>query len=100
MWLLAPINVLSPTFLRHKALDSVSEHAVQSAIDDMIQTRRQMTVVIVAHRLSTIRNADMICVIDQGVLVEQGTHAELIAKPSGAYAALVQRQMQITTSME
>jgi ABC-type microcin C transport system duplicated ATPase subunit YejF len=50
------------------------------------------TTVVVAHRLSTVRNADKICVVQRGVIAEQGTHDSLIADPRGAYTALVQLQ--------
>ena len=53
-----------------------------------------MTVLLVAHRLSTVRNADRICVIKGGGVAESGTHSELLARPDGEYAKLVQRQMQ------
>lgn len=84
------------------SLDAESEATVQEAIDDMIQgqrglgTQSGMTVVIVAHRLSTVRNADVICVVDEGRIVEQGSHDELLAKDGGAYKALVQRQMSVS----
>ena len=75
------------------ALDAESEHIVQSAIDSMIE-QSSMTVLLVAHRLSTVRNADRICVIKGGGVAESGTHSELLARPDGEYAKLVQRQMQ------
>jgi len=52
-----------------------------------------MTVVIVAHRLSTVRNADNIVVIRDGTVAEQGTHEELLSDPSGEYSGLVRRQL-------
>jgi ABC-type multidrug transport system fused ATPase/permease subunit len=52
-----------------------------------------MTVVIIAHRLSTVRSADCIFVVDDGKVVEQGNHEELIAKESGVYSGLVRRQL-------
>ncbi len=70
------------------ALDTVSERQVQKAID---QVSRNRTVVVVAHRLSTIRNADNILVLEEGRLVEQGTHTELIAK-QGVYWKYVRMQ--------
>lgn len=83
------------------ALDSESEHVVQEAIDGMISGQRRldsdpsrsMTVVIVAHRLSTIRNADCIYVVKEGQVAEQGSHDELIAIENGVYASLVERQL-------
>ncbi|CAM6099091.1 unnamed protein product [Calypogeia fissa] len=68
------------------ALDAESEHAVQEALDRVMVHR---TTVVVAHRLSTVRNADMIAVIKDGAIVEQGNHEELIVKAAGAYASLV-----------
>mmetsp|Transcript_13507 Transcript_13507/g.27963 ORF Transcript_13507/g.27963 Transcript_13507/m.27963 type:complete len:97 (+) Transcript_13507:1446-1736(+) len=50
------------------------------------------TVVLVAHRLSTVVNADSICVIDKGSVLEQGNHHELVAKKGGIYASLVAKQ--------
>ncbi|KAI3456077.1 hypothetical protein Pfo_012740 [Paulownia fortunei] len=71
------------------ALDAESERIVQEALDNVMANR---TTVIVAHRLTTIRNADFIAVVHSGKLVEQGTHAELIEDPEGAYAQLVRMQ--------
>ncbi|GAM40302.1 leptomycin efflux transporter [Talaromyces pinophilus] len=70
------------------SLDSESEKLVQEALDVAVQRR---TTIAVAHRLSTIRNADLICVLDHGVLVESGTHSQLIAK-RGVYFQMVQTQ--------
>lgn len=66
------------------SLDSVSETLVQNAIDSVSVNR---TVIIIAHRLSTVRNADKIIVLNNGRLVEEGTHLELINK-QGQYAVL------------
>ncbi|CAL5068216.1 unnamed protein product [Urochloa decumbens] len=72
------------------ALDAGSESIVQEALDRLMVGR---TTVVVAHRLSTIRCVDMIAVIQQGQVVETGTHDELLAKGSaGAYAALIRFQ--------
>ncbi|KAL2164185.1 hypothetical protein VTH06DRAFT_3399 [Thermothelomyces fergusii] len=70
------------------ALDSESEHVVQAALDKAAKGR---TTIAVAHRLSTIQKADVIYVFDQGRVVEQGTHAELMKK-NGRYAELVNLQ--------
>nr|GMD08275.1 ABC transporter B family member 9-like [Ipomoea batatas] len=71
------------------ALDAESERIVQEALDRVMSNR---TTVVVAHRLTTIRNADLIAVVQSGKLVEQGTHDELIRDPNGAYSQLVQMQ--------
>ena len=71
------------------ALDSATEKLVQSAITKMQKGR---TTIIIAHRLSTIQNADRIIVLKEGVIVEQGSHADLI-KASGEYAKLNQQQL-------
>ncbi|KAI7726411.1 hypothetical protein M8C21_016957, partial [Ambrosia artemisiifolia] len=70
------------------ALDSGSESIVQEALDRLMVGR---TTVVVAHRLSTIRNVNSIAVIQQGQIVETGTHEELISK-AGAYASLIRFQ--------
>ncbi|KAM7199857.1 P-loop containing nucleoside triphosphate hydrolase protein [Rhypophila sp. PSN 637] len=70
------------------ALDSESEHVVQAALDKAAKGR---TTIAVAHRLSTIQKADIIYVFDQGRIVEQGTHSELMRR-NGRYAELVNLQ--------
>eukprot|EP01127_Copromyxa_protea_P019084 TRINITY_DN6113_c0_g2_i1.p1 TRINITY_DN6113_c0_g2~~TRINITY_DN6113_c0_g2_i1.p1 ORF type:complete len:822 (+),score=150.24 TRINITY_DN6113_c0_g2_i1:22-2487(+) len=72
------------------ALDAESEHKVQEAIDNSITGR---TVLIVAHRLSTVKNASKVIVIKGGQVAEEGTHSELLEK-NGLYCKLVKRQMQ------
>nr|GMD09191.1 ABC transporter B family member 9-like [Ipomoea batatas] len=71
------------------ALDVESERIVQGALTNVMKSR---TTVVVAHRLSTIRNADLIAVVHLGKLIEQGTHDELMKNPDGAYCQLVQMQ--------
>ena len=75
------------------ALDAESEAMVQAALDALIALGGR-TVVLVAHRLSTVVNADQICVLADGCVVERGNHASLLReRPDGAYAKLVARQM-------
>jgi len=69
-------------------LDTHAERIVQEALDRLIQGR---TVFVIAHRLSTVRNADRIVVLDKGVIAEQGSHNELLAK-EGLYKRLYQMQ--------
>jgi ATP-binding cassette subfamily B (MDR/TAP) protein 9 len=71
------------------ALDAESEYLVQQAIHKNLKGH---TVVIVAHRLSTIENADKIIVLDHGQIVEMGNHKELLRR-EGLYAHLVRKQM-------
>ena len=70
------------------SIDTETEQLIQQAITTVLQNR---TSFIVAHRLSTIRNSDMILVIGKGGILEQGTHEELIAK-HGAYYNLYAQQ--------
>jgi ABC-type multidrug transport system fused ATPase/permease subunit len=70
-------------------LDSVSEQAVHRALDKLMAKR---TTLIIAHRLSTVREADLIVVMNSGRIVEQGNHTDLLAL-NGMYAHLIARQM-------
>uniref|UniRef100_A0A8C9XKQ0 ABC-type oligopeptide transporter ABCB9 n=1 Tax=Sander lucioperca TaxID=283035 RepID=A0A8C9XKQ0_SANLU len=71
------------------ALDAESEHIVQKALNNIMQER---TVLVIAHRLSTVEKADNIIVIDRGHVAEQGSHSQLMAS-GGLYYKLVQRQV-------
>ncbi|XP_068333364.1 ABC transporter B family member 11-like [Pyrus communis] len=71
------------------ALDAESERVVQEALDRIMISR---TTVVVAHRLSTVRNADTIAVIHRGTIVEKGPHSELIKDSEGAYSRLIRLQ--------
>ncbi|ETP05004.1 hypothetical protein F441_18308 [Phytophthora nicotianae CJ01A1] len=70
------------------ALDNESERMVQVSLDRLL-TQKQRTTIIVAHRLSTIRHADLIAVTQDGAIVEQGTHDQLLQLPNGIYKGLV-----------
>ena len=70
------------------ALDTESERLVQDALIEMMKSR---TSIVIAHRLSTIQNVDLIIVLQNGKIVERGTHDELISK-KGAYNKLIELQ--------
>jgi len=73
------------------ALDANNESIIMQNLEDFFKGR---TVVVVAHRLSTVKNADNIVVLDKGVIIEQGTHAEL-TKNKGEYYQLVKNQLDL-----
>lgn len=73
------------------ALDVESERIVQQALDKLMRNR---TTIMVAHRLSTIKNADQISVIQDGKIIEQGTHSSLVENKDGAYFKLINLQQQ------
>ncbi|KAM0849650.1 hypothetical protein ACQ4PT_053592 [Festuca glaucescens] len=73
------------------ALDAESEYLVQDAMDSLMAGR---TVLVIAHRLSTVKSADTVAVISDGQIVESGTHDELLDR-DGIYTALVKRQLQV-----
>lgn len=84
----APIVILDEAT---SALDNKSEAVVQKAIENLMAHR---TVFVIAHRLSTIKNAGQIIVINDGEVVESGTHEELLKKTNGAYTALYNAQFK------
>jgi ABC-type multidrug transport system fused ATPase/permease subunit len=82
----------APTLILDEAtshLDAVSEAQVRGALDTLMRNR---TTIVIAHRLSTVRNADLLAVLDRGRVVETGSHGELLAR-GGLYARLIRRQM-------
>lgn len=84
----APIVILDEAT---SALDNKSEAVVQTAIDNLMKDR---TVLIIAHRLSTVRNADKIVVVNYGEIVETGSHEELISRADSIYASLYRAQLR------
>ncbi len=82
----------APTLILDEAtshLDAVSEAQVRAALDALMRNR---TTIVIAHRLSTVRNADLLVVLDRGRVAECGRHAELVAR-NGLYARLIRRQL-------
>ncbi|MBF0277211.1 MAG: ABC transporter ATP-binding protein [SAR324 cluster bacterium] len=77
-------------------LDSINERLVHDALEDLMHNR---TTVVIAHRLSTVRNADAIVVLDQGQIAETGNHQTLIAR-NGLYKHLAGRQMEINRKIK
>ncbi|KAL3677691.1 hypothetical protein R1sor_020647 [Riccia sorocarpa] len=75
------------------ALDAESEYLVQDAMDRLMKGR---TVLVIAHRLSTVQSADIVAVVSGGQIAESGTHEELL-ESNGVYASLVRRQLQGST---
>jgi ATP-binding cassette subfamily B protein len=76
------------------SVDTETERMIQQALERLISGR---TVFAIAHRLSTLRNAHRLVVIDEGQVAEMGTHAELLAKPDGIYKKLVDMQMEMNS---
>ena len=72
------------------SVDTITEQKIQFAIDTIIHGR---TSIVIAHRLSTVRNADLILVVDDGKIIEQGTHEQLMSR-RGSYYRLYTRQYE------
>ena len=91
----APILLLDEAT---SSLDTETEQSVQEALQALRvnssgeQSKR--TMLVIAHRLSTVQNADVIFVLEQGRVVEQGTHEELMSKENGRYTELVMKMSQ------
>ncbi|MFZ4987059.1 MAG: ATP-binding cassette domain-containing protein, partial [Blastocatellia bacterium] len=73
------------------SLSAVDTYTEEKILDRLREVMRERTSLIVAHRISTVQGADLICVLDHGRIVERGTHAELIAL-NGVYTDLFERQ--------
>lgn len=87
--------LISPYLSLPSALDSESERVVQAALDHLLKSSdkvdQKMTTIIIAHRLQTVRNADCIAVINDGRVVEQGTHDDLMLQKGSIYKRMVEK---------
>ena len=75
------------------ALDTESEMLVQASIDNLLKESKSITTIIIAHRLRTVRNADCIAVINEGRIVELGSHNSLMSVDNGYYKGMVDKSM-------
>jgi ATP-binding cassette subfamily B protein len=88
----------APVLLLDDCLSSVDTHTEEAILQGLRLEMRRRTTLLVAHRVSTVREADTIVVLDEGRVVERGTHDSLIAR-GGAYAELA-RQQQLEEELE
>jgi ATP-binding cassette subfamily B protein len=84
----APVLVLDEAT---SSLDSITEAQIQGAIEELMEGR---TTIVIAHRLSTVRSVDRILVFEAGAIVEQGSHAELLAREDGPFRQLHAIQLE------
>jgi ATP-binding cassette subfamily B protein len=75
------------------ALSAVDTYTEEEILSRLRLVMRQRTSIIVSHRVSTVRDADLILVIEDGRIIERGTHDELVSKTSGLYAELHKKQL-------
>ena len=73
-------------------MDTITESSIQEALNALGKHR---TVIIIAHRLSTIKHADQIVVLEEGRIVEKGSHDELNANPNSSYRKMLQAQLEM-----
>jgi ATP-binding cassette subfamily B protein len=78
------------------SVDTQTERQIQEALDNLVRGR---TTIAIAHRLSTLRKADRLVVLERGQIVEIGNHQELLARPEGTYARLYNAQMQLAQDL-
>jgi ATP-binding cassette subfamily B protein len=88
-----------PILLLDEATSALDSHTERDIQDELDRVARGRTTLVIAHRLSTIVSADMILVLDDGAIVERGSHQELLAK-SGLYASMWNRQREAAKARE
>lgn len=84
----------APVIILDEPTSAIDAHAEANIFDRLFDSKNQQTVVTISHRLTTIENADMIYVLKDGKLVQQGTHKHLVADKSGQYVRMFRRQLK------